>query len=86
MPPGNWYALHEKTGLSAGTVTDDDQFATDLSHLRCLSIEERGTELSACTRKEVQQRCREWQRVQLAKSWRDRAVNGEPKFDGFVDD
>jgi hypothetical protein len=26
--------LHEQTGLSAGTVTDNDQLATDLSHLR----------------------------------------------------
>ena len=25
---------HEQTGLSAGTVTDNDQLATDLSHLR----------------------------------------------------
>lgn len=25
--------IHEKTGLSAGTVTDDDQLATDFSHL-----------------------------------------------------
>jgi hypothetical protein len=25
---------HEKTGLSAGTVTDNDQLATDLGHLR----------------------------------------------------
>jgi hypothetical protein len=31
-----WYDrhLHEQTGLSAGTVTDNDQLATDLSHLR----------------------------------------------------
>lgn len=26
--------LHEQTGLSAGTVTDNDQLATDLGHLR----------------------------------------------------
>jgi hypothetical protein len=32
----SWYDrhLHEQTGLSAGTVTDNDQLATDLSHLR----------------------------------------------------
>lgn len=26
--------LHEQTGLAAGTVTDNDQLATDLGHLR----------------------------------------------------
>lgn len=26
--------LHEETGLSAGTVTDNDQLATDFRHLR----------------------------------------------------
>ena len=25
--------LHEQTGLTAGTITDDDELATDLGHL-----------------------------------------------------
>ena len=29
-----WCYSHEQAGLSAGTVTDNDQLATDLSHLR----------------------------------------------------
>ncbi len=28
------WALHEQAGLSAGTVTNNDQLATDLRHLR----------------------------------------------------
>lgn len=30
--------LHEKTGLSAGTVTNNDQLAADLGHLRDWSM------------------------------------------------
>lgn len=38
MSNGGWRDLHEQTGLSAGTVTDNDQLATDLRHLRDRSM------------------------------------------------
>lgn len=28
-----WEYLHEQTGLTAGTIADDDELATDLGHL-----------------------------------------------------